>query len=558
MSSVGSSDSSNNGKRNDEVVRRQREEYRSAEADTVKKHKKEIRRMSEAHHREIEELKASHAEQLENMNKSSRDTVSKRDHKYQQEMEDLRGMHMKQLKATADENVRKEDALRKAIKGDSNAAQKRNDDRFETLSETYRNDLRKQEELHDDTVRQNRDAQQAAIDGNRQKLERAFDKQLGSVIEDRNEKVGDLQKRYTEYRQYSDDKFKGQEIRHLQDKNRASDQLMRAVRNERDARTDSEEIMRDGFQDGLNRQADRFAKAIKKEKEASEISGAHMKRNAIDRIDNQVRRLENEKMDLKDSNTRQDLKTKHQARQEINNIRDAYGKNIENYKDQRDQAVRDSNERSARDVATVRDQMGKELTETNRFYRGKMAENNRIQRNAYDNLVGDFEARQEYTLNTADQRVKTIHEQAVENEARMIKHQGEAHVQAQRQQQDEMRNLREFMDQEKQDAVMRMQDQMRKQELRHTEKLNTVVQKYEKQIVALKDEVLKERLNGETNLKRTVDELQRAHKLSHDQVEAKNRERMRQVSNQQAEELRSVNKRHEEKLDSVLAEVKKT
>jgi hypothetical protein len=226
--------------------------------------------------------------------------------------------------------------------------------------------------------------------------------------------------------------------------------------------------------------------------------------------------------------------------------------------DQRNEAVRASNERSAKDVATVRDDMGKQLTDTSRFYRGRMEEENHIQRNAYDNLVGDFQSRQEATKMGADQRVQNIYERTEEDKQRLIKLQEENHTASQMQMRDQVREARQQAENEKQIAVRTMQDQMRKQELQHTERMSQVVGKYEKQLQALKDQVIKERKSGEENLKRTVDELQRAHKMSVDQLEAKNRDQMRQMTSMQSEELRTVNKRHEEKIDAVLAEVKKT
>jgi polyhydroxyalkanoate synthesis regulator phasin len=88
--------------------------------------------------------------------------------------------------------------------------------------------------------------------------------------------------------------------------------------------------------------------------------------------------------------------------------------------------------------------------------------------------------------------------------------------------------------------------------------MGIVVQKYEKQIQGMQDQLMRHEKTSAETLKRTVDELQRAHKVSIDQLEAKNRDRMRTITSHQQEEIRSVNKRHEDKLDAVLTEVKKT
>ncbi|HMN69818.1 MAG TPA: hypothetical protein PKC28_14840 [Bdellovibrionales bacterium] len=555
MSSVGSSDGSN---RQDEVIRRNREEAQKAEAEAAKKHRREVRRLNESHYNEIEKIKSSHEAQMKSMHGESKDAISARDHRYNQEMEEVRAAHRKQREQMAEENQRREETLRKAISSDSAQEKESSTQRFDKLSADYRSGLQKREELYQEALATNREAQQRAIVDNRTRLEQAHEKLVGTIKDERNQTVGNLQRQNSEQRQSLETRLKDQEQRHMRDQRRGSDQLLRTVASERVNRVDSEQMMREGFNDAIADTRERFEKQASKERLANHQAREFSKSSASDRIDNQIRRLEYEKEDLKQGNIRTEVKLKQQKEREIKNLRDSWGKNIENLQEQRDELLNATNDRNAEDIHNVRKQLGKELTETNRFYRGRMEENNRINRQAQDNLVGDFEARQAHTAVTADQRIRSIHETSETEKARLIELQQTTREASQRQQQTEMKNLREAMDDDKQGALRRMQDQMRKQELAHTERMSSMVQKYEKQITALKDQVLKERKSGEDNLKRTVDELQRAHKVSLDMVETKNRDRMRTISSQQADELRSLNKRHEEKLDQVLAEVKKT
>ncbi len=364
MSSVGSKDGSS---RNDEVVRRNREDYRSNEADMIKKHKAELRRISEQHYAEIENLKAEHQKQMESMHRQSSDTISERDHKYQKSMDDIRDMHTKALKKTAEENGRREDALRRAIKGDADQSKEQNDTRFEKLSKDYRNNLMKAEEVHQETSKAGREAQEQAIAENRNKLERAFQKQTDSIRDERNEKVKQLQTNLTNYREFAEGRNKDQELRHLSEKNKASDTLMRTVGNERQDRVENEQMLREGFQDGLSTQKERYEKAMKREREALQASSQDLKATVGERLDGQVGRLEREVQDLRQNNNREVLMTKHQAKREIANVKDAYSKNIEDAMEQRNEAIRASNERSAADVQKVRKELAGQLTESGRF-----------------------------------------------------------------------------------------------------------------------------------------------------------------------------------------------
>lgn len=555
MSSVGSSDSSN---RQDEVVRRNREDYRKNESELIKKQKQELRRISEQHYQEIEKLKEAHQQQLDDVKKQSRDTISERDHRYQKSIDGLREMHVKQLKETAEENSRKEEALRRATTTDFDSERDRNDARFEKLSEDYRNNLVKYEEAHKQSSEANREAQAQAIKENREQLGRAYQKQNDALREERNQKVRNLENQFSSYRESADSRLRDQQVNHMKSKQQDSSNMMRAVNRERQASQDNEQILREGFNDGLNTMKERYNKAMEKERKALSASSQDFQSTVDNRIDNDVRRLANENQDLRESNNRQTLLMKNEHKRELNNVKDAFGKNVQNALDQRDEAIRSTNERVAEDVGKVRDDMGKQLVDTTRFYQGRMGEQNRIQRTAYDNLVGDFDSRQEATKSTADQRVKMVHDRAEEDKQRLIQQQAEMHVASQDQMKEQVRLAREQSDAEKQVAVRTVQDQMRKQEIQHTNKMNQIVSKYEKQIQTLKDQVVRERKIGEENVKKAVDELQRAHKVSIDQLEAKNRDQIRQMNSTQAEELRSLNRRHEEKLDQVLTEVKKT
>jgi hypothetical protein len=282
-----------------------------------------------------------------------------------------------------------------------------------------------------------------------------------------------------------------------------------------------------------------------------------MKHSAVDRVENQVRRLENEKEDLKQNKVRNELQLKQQQGREIKNMRDAFQDNVNNLAEQRDAAVNQSNQRNRTDVHVVRKEMGKQLVDTNRFYRERMEESNRINREAYETIKSDFDDRNTQTKSNANQRVERIHGESEESKARMIEQQEQNHMQNQLSKHEEMKKLRAVVDSEKNQAVRRVQEQMRKQELQHTDRMAAVVNKYEKQITGLNDQILRERKIGEENLKRTVEEMQRAHQASIDQLDSKNRDQMRQAQATHGEQLRSVNKRHEAQIDQVLTEVKK-
>lgn len=558
MSSVGSSDSSNSARGQDEVVRRNRESASSNESEMVKKHAREIRRLNEEHYAELEDIKNAHSAQMENLRKASNADITARDNKYQTEMENLRGLYRKQMQGQADETQRREDMLRKTGKDGMEHEKEVTDTKIDRLRTDYENSLRAKENSFGETLNENREIQKAAIDDTRERLGRKFEEQANNLTADRNSQVGSLQKNLSDYRRNAETRMREQDLRQMQDKQRASNALLRTVKKERLASQDAQDYLREGFKDGLEATREKFEKAAAAEREVGNMSRESLKSTVGNRIENQVNRLEQENLDLKDSNVRQDTMSKQQQRREIANVTDAYQKNMDNYREQRDEAVRSSNERTHKDVTKVRGELEKQATEVNRYYRTQQDEQNRIHRSAYDNLKGDSEIRTEQIKSNADNRVKNLYETTAEEKARIVELQADNHTASQRAHQDEMKALRSTLEADKQIAVNNLQDHIQKQEVAHSERMNQVVSKYEKQIQVLKDQLVREKKIGEENLKRSTEEMARMHKVALDQVAAQNRDRVRQLETVHSEELRTLNKRNDEKVDQIIAEVKKT
>lgn len=557
MSSVGSSDGGNRTSDN-ESIRRKYEDFRQRESELVKKHQKEIRRLNEQHYAEVERLKEDHQSQMTDMQRGSHDAISARDHRYQKEIEDVRNVHRKQLQNMAEDNQRKEEALKAAVHDDIDTQKANSDDRYARLTSDYNNNLRAQEENFQKNLEEGREAQQSAIRSNHEKLTRAHQKETESIRADRDQTVRQLQGEYGEYRKAKAREQADHRVLDVQQKARQSDALLRAVANERENRVSSEAELREGFQDGMKVMRERYNQALERQSEAGRMVEDGLKSGVIDRVDTQVRRLESENQDLKEQNVRDHMKMKADMRREVANVRDAYQKNVENYRDQRDEAVRLSKDGNRKDIDQVRGELEDRLVENTRRFQGQRDEQTRIFRTAYDQLKGDYDARSAQGRETSDDRVRHIVDVTEQEKQRLIALNSENHTANQRLKADQMKALRENLEGDKQGAVNRMQDQMRKQELQHAERMNLVVSKYEKQIQGLKDQLVRERKLGEENMKRMTEEMSRIHKMEVEQVENKNREKVRQLGAQHSTEIRQLNRRHEDKLDQVIGEMKKT
>ena len=559
MSSVGSSDSSNSSSATQtENLRKSREAQTNNDGDVSKKHQREIRRLTEQHYAELEKLKNDHNEQMNELRRSSHDELNQHDHKNQTEIEDLRGMYRKQLQNQADETLRREDTREGALRTDMDNSKTHAESRLKEINQGYEKSLRERDQTAEETVNATRDAQKTAIEKTRESVVRQYEGEGKSVRDDSRQRLAEVQKNFGEYRQGTEERLREQEIRHFQDQQHISNATLRTIQKERADSENSKGLLREGFKDGLSRTRENFAKAAAEQRTSVENARTDFQDKVRDRIDNQVDRLETEKEEIKDSGTRNEMQLKQKQQREMANIAEAYQKNMDNYKEQRDSAVRASNDRVHKSVDSVRRELGKQVTDTNRNAKLQENERNDIQKSAIDNLKGDFEGRFEQNKMNTENRVRNILDTTTEEKTRAAQMQEDDHLSTQRSHQDDLRSLRSTLEDDKQTAIGTMQERLQKQELQHSERMNQVVARYEKQVTTLKDQLAREKKINEENLKRTTEEMQHAHKLSVDQLESTSRARLRQADTQHSEEMKIMNKRNEEKINQVLAEVKKT
>jgi hypothetical protein len=317
-------------------------------------------------------------------------------------------------------------------------------------------------------------------------------------------------------------------------------------------------MMQEGFEDAQMDTKERFNRAMQKERDAGEMSRSNLKSSVADRIDSQVSRLEQQNIALKDDNVRNNTRTQFQKRREIDNMAKAFQDNVEAYKNEKEEISRQAIQDNRDDIEKIQDQNSKVAVATNRQYRLKQEQSDQIHKTAFENLKSESDVRFAQNKIQTDKRVKHLFDSTLEDKSRMIKLEQENHAASQMNQKDELRNMRAVMIDEKNAALGVLRDRLQKQELQHSEKMNAVVQKYEKQLQVMQDHMIKEKKTSDENLKRVTEELQRANKLNMDQVVSQNREQLRQVNQHHSEEIRNMNKQNEEKLDQLIGEFKRS
>lgn len=555
MSSVSGSD---NSSRKDDAVRRAREEYQSKESELMKKHQRELRRISEMHNSELENVKQAHAAQIEELKNQSRNTVTTRDRKYQKEIDGLRDMHRKQLESLANDTQKSIEVNNRTTDSEMEQLRLRYESRIKDLSDDHNRNSQTQTENYNKSLDENREISRQSINEQREKLNKKHMDELTTLNQYQQRQKDQLQREYNTYRKDSEIRMKNQSVQHLQDKQRMSENSIDQMIRNREAGEVQKEILRDGFAEGLDTMRKRYEEKAKEERILRDDSVGAFKESVNDRIEGRIRSLERENQDLKASNVTSELQMKREKERQVQAVRDSYGRNIENLEEQRQMLLDSNNKRRARDLAEQQKEYEKRFAQTNRFYGEKIELQERRSAQAMEATVNDLKAHGEHLRNTTDARVKHIVEETEAEKVRMREHQMNTHQTMRDLQSDELREIRLNADQQRFDAIERMKDQIRKREIQHSDQMSTVVSKYEKEIKRLNDEMVKSKRQGDLDNKRLVDEVMRAHQKELSSQNIQTQERLKNMEEQHNREIKVINERNQAQLDQVISTLKKT
>lgn len=557
MSSVGGSGGSDSSRASEDAVRKAREEYRKKESDLIKKHQKEMQKVEEVNDRQRGELRTSQEKQIKALQKDTRDTITAKDHKYQQEVENLRSMHRRQLQQAVEESQQNQSQSSKSKKLEDNLQREQFDNRLKGLQEDHAVEIQKKTESFQSEINDLREKQQDSVSDNRNKLNLKHQDEVSRLIEERDKDKAQGQQKYDSYRRGAEAKIEGLKTQNFKDREKFSEGVINSIRRERITHEDNLKSVKEGYDEALEDYRDRFDKTNGLRSQQQEEFRKSMAETVDNRVMKKIGQLENEKEDLKLGQSLQQAELKRQSKKEVQNLRDDFNKNIEGYEMDRREALYLSNERNQKNIRAVTDKHNQVFTEAmKRNLNDKTAEHYRSQ-NAINDIQRDFGARVEQQKVSADMRVRGIYDSTEDSKAKLVEQQKEVIEVMRFNHAEELKALRKKLEDDNREVIDNLKNQMRNQEVNHTEKSSMMMQKYEKQISILNDQLNKERREHDDYVKRTVSQMQQEQKVQLEAQDNKFSERARQMQERHAEELKSESKRHQQKTDQLLSTMKK-
>ena len=554
MSSVTSKNSSGS----DEAVIKAREEYRKKEAELVKKHNKEIQALQERYIQELDKKDRVNTEMLKGAREKSQDSLTRKDMRYQKEMEDLRRMHTKQLEKLMQDNRDRLETQVKTSRSEVKQANLGKKDRETELHNRYEGQSAAEAQKFSEKLQELREDQKETIGEIRSKLNTAHEKELEYLHDDRNEAVSQLKNDYRKLRQSSQERIKNQETRHMNDKLRMQSSHMDNIHRETEMHNKIQEISREGYQDGLKEVRNRLARAREEDLQKQSAINSDFKSSVDDRVTNQVNRLERDLSKARNANVMDRAAAERDADRQVANMRDAYQEKFNYLEKAREETLRQSNDINAANTKKVHEDANKQMANNTRYYISRMELENLKNRQALESAEQDFALRQDYTAENAESRINRIRSQADSKEKSLRENFSSNVTVLRTTNEEEKKDMRLALHKETEERLALMKEQFQKQEVEHQRKQADVALKYEKQIESMNDQFNREKRLRDNREKRLVNELKRSHDAQIEALKSKYEDQNKETQVALEREKREVTRRYEEKLNDVLSTMKKT
>ncbi|MCB0422030.1 MAG: hypothetical protein KDD61_13615 [Bdellovibrionales bacterium] len=549
---------SGSGSGQDEVARRNREEYQNQEAALVKKHNKEIRRLNEAHMQELEQVRVNHEKQVQNLQKQSTQNVSRRDAQYQNQINQIRKMHTEQVGKIKAEHQRQIEAERKHNRSNEQNIKVANADRMRGLKDHYESTLQKKEVDYMQNVQRARENQIKAVEENRNKLNNKHEFELEQLSDNFRKEKSDIQYRFNEYRDTTNADKKRSQIAQLEAQNRISNNAMSQLLRERKMHDDQVANLRVGFQDSLEKTRDRFEEAAKKEREAREMGRSDFRSSVDQRVNNQIRSLENENEDLKHANSVALLKQRQEEARERTNLLNSFKKNIDAYEKERQETKNLSQEQHAEDLHELQRRNDEIINASSKFYMGRMREENFRNKSALNQLEMEKKTAMDQSEMLAQKRVDVILKDTEDQISTIRKHQQTSLEVMKDDYLNEKTELVESLTKEKEMALQRMQDEIKKTEIESARSEAALRLKFKNEMAEANARHTKDKRLSDNHNKKVVNELVKANQEALEMQQLKFKNKVEDLNEQHRNELDRLRSNHRAQMDSVLSAVKQT
>ncbi len=547
MSSVGGAEKSNA-----DVLRQNREDYQGRESELVKKHKKDLKRLTAQFDKEVQDLKSDYSNQMDELRSKTKEILSSRDIQNQKKIDDIRNLYATQLKKKQEDNDQTKQVIDDSYTRELEKLKAINEQQRDSVSKSYRNELEAKEKNYSEIIENMRTENEKAWQERRNKMTNAQDIEKSLLAAERDNKVTELQKTLDRVRFEKDQKYNEKAKLDQAQMERVTDNFADQIRHERTQHETAMATRAVALDDSRQSLAEKYREA-NETRDKNYKDGIEALRGSVNaRIDDQVKGLEGQVQAQKDLNLDKQMQQKIAAESERKNIISQYQSKLTDYERQKNEAVQKMREGKYDEVERLSVQKDALYRQMNRGYLDKlekMGSKNREERSALEiNQANQIN----HVVNQADKRINKALENTQKAQGNLSAFYDESLDQMKDIYAENLRNLRTIHMAERNKLGQRYESQFRDQETKFTNRLNELERLQEEQIAKLKEDQKKEIARIEQSAAQKIDARAKAADIDKENTRLQFETKLAQIRDSQGKEMERANRRHQEELVSVI------
>lgn len=543
MSSV-----SNEGKR-DDVVRRLKDEYYAKEAEDTKKHKAELRHMTEQYQREIEDLKTEHSEKVKQLEGYMKSRLSRQDQQQQNQMQEIRDLYSQQLRKRLEESQAMRMEQKEAYESQMNTQKNVFENQKARLENQFSNELKTKDETFEKYAQFARDEGDKSWQERRAKIHKNTAEQLQRERENHNNQLSNMSRQLTEVK-----KSKKQEVSQLKQQNDFDInrlELINLKNKENQEKTNAavHESMSHEHQEQQKILKGKFREEIDRKVAALDESQQDFRQTAGERLNRQLMVL---KTDLKNEKNQKIIEGNSRVQQnelEKKHIVQDYEKRLHNERDQKNRAlesVKDEVNSEVDKAVLSRDELLRDLSDSHLRER----ELKRSQTTAQmSQMKNDMKSLEDHVIQRADSKVNRANELVRQNSESLQKYYTGNLDLIKKDFMKELNNERIRHVEERSELEARLEKKVHDREKAVAQELDKKIVQYEDQMVTLKDQFREELRRKDEEFRLTQQAREKNHKDAIKSMEMKYQNQIQQTKDTANNDMDSLERRHREEMN---------
>ena len=342
---------------------RARAESTRRENELNRKHQAEISNLQKEHAKELQKLQAEHEHAVDEYRVATKEAITDRDIKYQQEMEEIRKLNRERV--TNLTNNYEERVNRQREESGRNLESERSIDgqQKKLILENFRSEMKHKDKLITDISAQAREDELKGMEGQRNRLLNAHETERRALTGERNETVGRLQEDLRQTNKMKNEQEKELNKKLFNQKSNLEDRMAYEVSRERRVANDQHTQLKSASDMAMDDLRKRYTESMRENSDRNRDAFTQLSNDVSEREEGHSGHLERRLREAEDSANRRVTETRRLDGIEKKDLLESMRNNLNSSEKNRQESVIDSNRRHANDILEIQARNSKILND---------------------------------------------------------------------------------------------------------------------------------------------------------------------------------------------------